>query len=1019
MSIYDSMLWKTLKAKAEEAIDAPRGKRKTPKGYLDGVCNICDYALERAGQITLTFPMYTPHDEGHICTVLAIMAELLGERIDELTRDEAAMLLLAACCHDMGMSFTEAEQQALLEDRERLDAYLNSRPSDYVQAYRKGTGEPEMSDAMLGDYMRSICRERLVELLGEVEWPKALTGRVDREELIAVCLSHGETLSVPEGLNSASDADLRLCAVLLHLADILAFDTARAPEAVYEYCGFDSRNGSETVISREEWERHSACLRFDFSHLGERSMAYDIPYTARCTSPQVEQSIRSYLDWTDQEMIHCNQVLRRFDGHLRGLILPAKIQRNITADGYVSGEYRLTMDQSQVLNLLVGEDLYDDPSVFARELIQNAIDAVRTRQKLDKNLPKDWKPQINIRTWMDEEGYHWFRIEDNGTGMTEDIIRNHLLKVGSSYYTSPAFQQEKLRCNVGEEYTPISRFGIGILSCFMGDVAHNRVEISTKRFQNSDTVHPALRLRMDGMSSCYVLTRSGEHSAAPMVGQTDSERQEYLTEAGTVVAVRTNLYQNGKYRGFREIVDEYVLYPPVPIHYDGPEGEKDYITEGALMKQVHAIQAAGEKDSSRFLFRLSEEQIEQLRRDCPEMVIEQSPVVHLGVISLEESDKRSKITGAVVTAKVSEGIGEFTVSVDGREHTVEVSLSANIDRNDTLTLKVALYENGLNGIDFDTWGRRSEWAFPLCGLRSHKWLGKYIRLMDNSFRCFRIAHNGIRCKCGIDDGNSTVLLLRDDYRPELGMERDEIRRLPVEAYIDLELIRRQAKRKGYSILGDLYRWGSAPYQSLTAKAYLALLQRRPDFARRMSVSTVHGELTLEELEEEIRQYPTHNLGVFEMQYLREILDRSSLSRLVMAHLQSMFTVTVRFGGFGASIRIKRAAQAPFHANWDAFPPAFFLPPEDEDCPYLTTKDSAMRAACCASHRIARFMLDNADALQRRTPGVFREMLNSLARDSAEEMIPRINGLLRFLRELPGTPIPVSDDLMLTERDFCI
>ena len=41
---------------------------------------------------------------------------------------------------------------------------------------------------------------------------------------------------------------------------------------------------------------------------------------------------------------------------------------------------------------------------------------------------------------MDEEGYHWFRVEDNGTGMTKEIIENHFLKIGSSYYASDAFE---------------------------------------------------------------------------------------------------------------------------------------------------------------------------------------------------------------------------------------------------------------------------------------------------------------------------------------------------------------------------------------------------------------------------------------------------------------------------------------------------------------------------------------------------------------------------------------------------
>ena len=70
-----------------------------------------------------------------------------------------------------------------------------------------------------------------------------------------------------------------------------------------------------------------------------------------------------------------------------------------------------------------------------------------------------------------------------------------------------------------------------------------------------------------------------------MKGVTEQEKRPYLQQPGTVVAVRTNLYQTGKYTGFKEIVDRYVVYPPVPIHYDGPEGSFDYVTQEKFMEE--------------------------------------------------------------------------------------------------------------------------------------------------------------------------------------------------------------------------------------------------------------------------------------------------------------------------------------------------------------------------------------------------------------------------------------------------
>ena len=52
-------------------------------------------------------------------------------------------------------------------------------------------------------------------------------------------------------------------------------------------------------------------------------------------------------------------------------------------------------------------------------------------------------------------------VEDSGTGMTQEIIESNLLKVGASRYQDPEFRKKY------PQFSPISRFGIGVLSAFM------------------------------------------------------------------------------------------------------------------------------------------------------------------------------------------------------------------------------------------------------------------------------------------------------------------------------------------------------------------------------------------------------------------------------------------------------------------------------------------------------------------------------------------------------------------------
>ena len=1002
MSVQEQTLWKHLEEKAKQ--EAPGDCHS----YMAEVEKICKFAVGRASMINLTFPMYTLHNETHICNVLRIMADLLGDSLDKLTRDETAMLILAACCHDVGMSVKKEEREALLEG-EQFDRYLETCSAEYARAFEKGDKSDSAYQAMERDFLRSIHHEWAADLLSALDWPMELVGKVDRDDLIRVCQSHGQALSA-----LADQPELYFPAVLLRLGDILDFDTSRAPKAIYDYCGFDGRHDPESEKSRDEWKKHMDSAGFNFSKVESRKYPYDLPYAAKCYSMQQERAIRSYLDWVDRELTDCGKTLRRYAGKWNQFVLPDRVQPKITAVNYVSGEYRLTMDQSQVLNLLVGESLYSDPAVFVRELIQNAIDAVRTRERLDNNLPRDWKGQINIRTWMDEKGYHWFRIEDNGTGMDEEIIRKHLLTVGSSYYQSEQFRREKQRRGA-EDYTPISRFGIGLLSCFMGDRENNRVEISTKRYQTGDSRPPALRLSMEGLSGYYYMANKDKHHHPdPMIGQTKQERKPFLTQPGTVVAVRTNLYQSGGYRGFREIVDKYVVYPPVPIHYEGPEGAVDYTTEDEFMERVH--QAADLSDQARegeFVFHLNKKQLDYFRRNYPEAVIEEMPGIQLKCVALDRYTESPYLKGMMVLAKSVGRIPSVMRTIEGEQVQVDFPMSMEVWTDNTLSLNVS--------------GRDSFFLFLPDTLSELSW---YRNLFPTSEEQNRetSAHNGVFCgstrgifRSASDAIRTAVLLLGDYYRPVLGLERDGIRQLPLEALADLALVRQQLKQEGYDIGISFTDLDMIDCAKLSAKKYLELLEKRPDFEKRLLIPTEErGTLTGADFLQAVKEQPSLTLS---MRWWDSMLTTRKaggiLNSLRLAWLQSRCCLRIRLEREEFSAILAYPGQpAPEESRWKDFPPAFFLPPESEGCPYLAKSDSNSRFACNVSHPLSRFLMDNVDKLKEHTPGVFWDILNSLAEDNARDIITLVNDRLDFLRNMPGSPVSVPAGLKLTEKDFC-
>ncbi len=693
MGFINEKLWDIFEKKVEEGDADVRKEQQIGSEYITAVKQICMYGVERAETIRDTFPMFTLHNETHICNVMRLMADLLGDDVDKLTRDEAAMLMMSACCHDIGMSYSGEEKEELFNDIDRLNQYLENNHHEYVKAYSAGNTVPEMTDEMIQNYLRSIHHERVMDLLFSIEWPSVLEGKIDRESLIHVCQSHGKDITALDEMEATATIDLRFCAILLRLADILDFDTSRAPEAVYRYSGFQNAKDDNSLKSKQEWDKHLASQGFDFLHVSERTHMYPLAYSATCKSMQVEQTVNCYLDWVDEELNYCAKQLKRFVGKWQDFILPGKIKRNMKSEGYVSGQYRLSLDQDKILELLIGKDLYSDPSVFVRELIQNAIDAVRTREQLDKNLPSGWKGQINIRCWMDQEGYHWFRIEDNGIGMTEDVIMNYFLKIGSSYYTSDTFTKSKLQCNADADYMPISRFGIGILSCFMGDEQTNQVEISTKHFREGNSYYPALRLSMHGINGYYYLSnKDKKHMPGPMKGVTQKEKAQYLMQAGTVIAVRANLYQTGKYRGFKEIVDKYVIYPPVAIHYDGEEGSCDYLTEEeftAALNEICSSDVLGENGVKEFV--IPEESLHELYSNIPEISFKNPPKLLLKCVSLKDYTSTPYLKGALLTVEAKGEHDSVHLKLGNKHAKAEVKVDLKVDgQRDKLGIVVRL-----------------------------------------------------------------------------------------------------------------------------------------------------------------------------------------------------------------------------------------------------------------------------------------------------------------------------------------
>lgn len=182
----------------------------------------------------------------------------------------------------------------------------------------------------------------------------------------------------------------------------------------------------------------------------------------------------------------------------------------------------------KLLPLLAGWNIYSEPEVFAREVIQNSIDAINVRKEHDQNFDEDGK--INIIIDFDKHsGLSYFIIEDNGSGMTKYILERYLTTLGLSFYSGADYDALNIK------YSPISQFGIGFLSCFM---LGKHIEVKTRHYATSEGYF----LDIPNYDGCFFI-----------------EEDKARTEIGTSIRIWENPEQKGtKYSFDREKIVSYI-----------------------------------------------------------------------------------------------------------------------------------------------------------------------------------------------------------------------------------------------------------------------------------------------------------------------------------------------------------------------------------------------------------------------------------------------------------------------------
>lgn len=445
---------------------------------LDSIKQKLARALNHIGDNNM-FSEYTMHDISHVNGMLALLDKIIPEdTVKQMTKADWLMVVLAIYFHDLGMLVTN-EEFCQRESNADFQTYKNKAlQNQEIAEYVKSLGDDDRF--LYQEFVRKNHGKRICEWVSNCNKKEGepysiinemLTG-VDetfRKDLALVCKSHQDDVldeqlqSVDEAYGPSDDEKVNLlyCSVLLRVSDILHVTHDRTPDIEYRIIS------PKNKISIVEWAKQKSVRSVNIKkelgsdgHIDNTIQPHRFEIQAKFCDDKGYFSFKSYIQYAVDELRRCNKWCNESRIHHNNqYIFPWDDidTSRVQADGFSKDLLKFEIDQKSILNLLTGHTLYNDPTVVLRELIQNAIDAGRLQNAIEKE-GSTYKAKVKI---------HWnsktreLRISDNATGMDTKTISDYLLKVGSSKYNNEQFVKDF------PDFHSISRFGIGLLTCFM------------------------------------------------------------------------------------------------------------------------------------------------------------------------------------------------------------------------------------------------------------------------------------------------------------------------------------------------------------------------------------------------------------------------------------------------------------------------------------------------------------------------------------------------------------------------
>jgi molecular chaperone HtpG len=489
------------------------------------------------------FPDYTDHGLAHVQSTLDSTEDLITDAVwdaNTFSGRDAAVLTVSVVLHDFAMHIQEASFLELIDpswpqrpfagpigskadppwhvlwasfQREarhftgtQLENLLGASHEGVPDlAYDASGHEPAQwtrADRLLvGEFLRRhharIAHEAAVlGLPGARDHFAGLQNDVETAEIVGlVARSHGMPIRTAfSALDVAYESTLLPAGVhahylmaLIRIADFVQLGATRAPPLLLQL----KQPVSRTTL--EEWSNTGAVARITSQHRDDAAIYVE---TKPGHGLRTHFAIRELLDTFQAELDTTGAALREAYGSQEPALRIAKqrVVSNLDSPSLLASlpyvPVRARLHSSDDLFRLIVSDLYgNEPVVGGRELLQNAVDAVREREALQPSYSSyEREPQVLVAVREIDADVCEMEVNDSGVGMKAEVVTDYFMTAGASFAPS----QERHAGSIGALKT--GRFGVG---AFAGFVLGFEMEVVTRHVDDERGLKFTLSLGAD------------------------------------------------------------------------------------------------------------------------------------------------------------------------------------------------------------------------------------------------------------------------------------------------------------------------------------------------------------------------------------------------------------------------------------------------------------------------------------------------------------------------------------------